>query len=140
MANGGKMNKYLLMALLTFVCGNAMAEWVMVGNDDPYFNSYADPSTILRNGSRVKMWSLDIFKYPQHGAIDINDGIEYSAVKYRNEYDCKNEKSRVLRIENFVTVTSSYPIHTVISKKPSWYEISAGTKGMEMYIFACGKN
>jgi hypothetical protein len=53
--------------------------------------TYADPSTIRRKGELVKMWRL--FDY---NTIQTKAGISFLSSKGQHEFDCAEERSRVL--------------------------------------------
>ena len=51
------MKKLLLTLMLAVVSSSAMAKWVKV-SEDKLVTAYADPTTIRKNGDKVKMWAL----------------------------------------------------------------------------------
>jgi hypothetical protein len=90
------MLKLILMILLTGVSASSHASWVQVGSNAS-FNSYADPSTIRKDGiksmegSKAKMLSL----------IDLTTvmtkaGKSYASIKAQHEFDCRQEQVRML--------------------------------------------
>jgi hypothetical protein len=84
------MRRMILVLLLTAFSSSAMAEWVKVSNvDGGDITFYTDPSTIRKNGKLVKMWELQDY-------LTARTGENYLSVKIQNEYDCKNEKTRLL--------------------------------------------
>ena len=79
--------KTLLLTLILLITGPALAEWVRVAEDD---NSsiYIDPATIRKDGNFRKAWELqDLKKRNKNGEL---------SSRYRMEYDCKEERARIL--------------------------------------------
>ena len=70
------------MILLSTVSGSVMAEWVKVDTTQ-LGTIYVDPSTIRATGNKVKMWDM----------IDLNTA---GSFKTKYEYDCKEDKARML--------------------------------------------
>ena len=53
------MRKFILVLLLAIVSSSAMADWVLVGSNEPAnLMIYADPDTIHRTGNIVSMWNI----------------------------------------------------------------------------------
>jgi len=84
------MRKAILMMLLAGVSSSAAAEWIAVGSGEPS-TLYADPSTIRKAGDRVQMLDLLDFKTAQ-----VTEGYRYMSSKTLSEYDCKEERTRIL--------------------------------------------
>ena len=84
------IKKTLLLALM-LVTGYAWGEWVRVSWNDN-FDRYIDPSTIRKDGNLVRVWEITDLKQ-RH-----KDG-ELSR-RTRNEYDCKQERYRILTISS----------------------------------------
>ncbi len=81
-----KLISTLLIALL-FVSGSASAQWVKVDwtND---MSVYIDPTTIRKDGNLRKVWQLqDLKERDKDGEL---------SRRFRSEYDCKNERRRLL--------------------------------------------
>jgi hypothetical protein len=66
--------------------------WIMVGRAHT-FTVYANPTTIHRAGSKVKVWEIKDYNTAQ-----MNDGEPYMSQKTQNEYDCKEGRSRILAL------------------------------------------
>jgi hypothetical protein len=82
------MRKTILI-LLAVVSSNSMAEWVAVTTHDSGY-IYADPSTIIRDGNQVKMWTLVDYKTPRvFGKLK-----PLMSMKSQIEFDCKEKLSR----------------------------------------------
>jgi hypothetical protein len=80
--------RILMMAVLLLVAMPVAAQnWVKVDEND-VFTLYIDPSTIRINGNLRRVWTLNDFKRPDPGGQ-----VSQRALL---EYDCKEERSRVL--------------------------------------------
>ena len=71
-----------------------MAEWVAVTTHDSG-HIYADPSTIIREGNQVKMWTLVDYKKPKIIAPQLKP---IMSMKSQIEFDCKENLSRMISI------------------------------------------
>jgi surface-adhesin protein E len=87
---------WLLITLLVLSSGPAGAEWVAIGSTDDGMTAYADPDTIRRKGEMVKMWSLFDFQIMQYV-----EGIPSLSKKGHSEYDCAEERLRLLALEEY---------------------------------------
>ena len=86
------MKRLLLITLLVLSGGPVYAEWVLTsGNDDAGLTVYVDPATISRKGNLAKMWQLHDYKTVQTVAGD-----SLLSIKRYNEYDCTEERTRML--------------------------------------------
>ena len=82
----------LLLILLILTGQPAYAEWVLVsGDDEAGLKVYVDPATLRRNGNLAKMW--DLFDYK---TLQIVAGDSLMSMKRFNEYDCTEERTRML--------------------------------------------
>ena len=92
--------KRLLMGLMLLVtAGAANAGWTIVGDtgdDGDDFIQYVDRATIRRNGNFVKMWDLKNYK-----TVQTNAGYSYLLSMTQREFDCKEEKLRILALTWF---------------------------------------
>ena len=82
-------NKALAAALL-LLASPAFAGWTAVG-EDPRGTLYADPATIEKTPSTVKMWSLLDYKNFQR-MVEVG----YFSQKSHVEYDCAGRRMRGL--------------------------------------------
>ena len=77
-----------LFILTYFFISTASAEWVRLGE-----RTHIDPSTIKKNASTIRMWDLIDFGKT---ITSQSSGIKYKSVTQYIEYDCNNEKWRML--------------------------------------------
>ncbi len=85
------MKILLLTLMLAIVSSSAMAEWVEVGSNKTV-TIYAHPTTIRKTTvNKVKMWSL----YDYNTAQEPAGSRPYMSMKFQDEYNCKEEQSRI---------------------------------------------
>ena len=126
--------KRLLMGLMLLVtAGAASAEWTVAGGNDQ-FVQYVDRATIRRNGNLVKMWVLSDLKTVQTDAGD-----SYLSSKAQNEYDCKEERSRILAFTWFSGKMGNGKVVYSDSDPGKWKPISPESIGEIKWKVACGK-
>ena len=126
--------KRLLMGLMLLVtAGGASAEWTRVGGNDDYIQ-YVDRATIRRNGNLVKMWDLKDYKTVQTFAGD-----SYLSDKTQSEYDCKEEKLRMLALLFFSGQMGNGKVVYANSDGGKWSPIGPDSVAEAMWNIACGK-
>lgn len=82
----------ILLVLLVLVPAPAWAEWVKV-DENTEGHVYIDPATIKKDGNFRKVWELiDAKQQGPKGA---------KSMRVLKEYDCKEERSRVLSFAAF---------------------------------------
>lgn len=130
------MHKLLIAALLAVFSTSAMGEWTIVTGDDNT-SAYADLSTIRKSGDKVKMWGLIDLKVAKTSKAD---GTRFLSSVSQNEYDCKEETSRVLSFNWYLknmgvgeVVYSSGNAHAEFEPRPP------GSIDNMLFKVACGK-
>jgi len=110
--------------------------WVMVGSDKSDA-TYANPSSIRRNGVMAKMWDIVDLKK----AKSLNKSVKpYKSIMGQSEYDCQNERLRVLssslRSENMAKGD------VVFSNDESgeWIALPPDSRGQRLWSVACGNS
>lgn len=127
------MRKVLLTLLLAVVSSNALAEWVkVVGNGTDTL--YADPASIIKSSSMVKMRTLHDYK----AAVKVGGAVFLSS-EVQEEYDCKENQSRTLffsfhsrNMGKGKKVYSDPETH-------AWEQVRLGTIREILWKFACKK-
>ncbi len=131
------MKRLVLTLVLAALSGNAAAAWVRVGGNHDILGSYADPASIRKTGSLVKMTSLLDFKSPQ--TDQSIGGQPYLSQKDLREYDCKAAKYRLLR---FSLHSGRMDAGKIVRGGPNpgdWSPVVPGSLGEALWKFACGK-
>ena len=129
------MMKLLMGIVLMLVSGAASAEWTVADVNDEFIQ-YVDRATIRRNGNFVKMWSLTDDKTVQKTST----GLSFLSSKEQREYDCKEERTRLLAFLWFSGQMGSGKVvfsNSVTSM--TWDPISPGSVGVTLWKIACGK-
>ena len=87
----------LVISLNIVTFADARAEWVKIGegSDARDLGVFVESESIRRSGNYAKMWDLTNYKTPQ-----IVSGKRYLSDKLLQEYDCKNEMTRILFISS----------------------------------------
>jgi len=121
--------RLVLCLLLALAAAPAWAEWVKVSEtDDSVF--YIDPATIRKDGNLRRVWTINDLKQRQ------KDG-EMSR-RFLNEYDCKEERSRILSISEHSDPMAGGK--TLVSEsKPIWSHVPPGTPSQTMMRIVCAK-
>ena len=130
------MRKAVLMMLLTVVSSSAAAAWVEVGSDETT-TFYADPATIRTEGNMVKMWHLLDFK-----AVTVPPGGKrymYLSSKSKAEYDCKEERARVLSFAWYSGNMGEGKAVYSTSKPGPWEPVAPESAIELLWNIACGK-
>ena len=130
------MKPLLLGLMLLVTAGAAIAEWTIAGFSDEA-DKYVDIATIRRNGNLVKMWDLADFKTKM---VRTDTGDTYLSSKMQSEYDCKEEKVRILAFNWFSGQMGSGKV-VYLDHDPSdkWSPISPGSVNEILWKIACGK-
>jgi len=130
------MKKIALALVLAAVSGAAMAEWVAISENDET-RLYADPTTIRRSGSIVKMWTLYDLKSPQKNP---NKGdAPFLSVKTQKEFDCKEERHRSLYFSHHSGKMGTGKVVFTNENPINWSPVPPGSIVGTVWEFACGK-
>ena len=127
------MARLLLTTLLSILCsGPAYAEWLWFGKQDRLgTTTYVDPDTIRRKGDLVKMWELNDYK------TGSSDGSLSS--KQHTEYDCTEERMRVLALLAFSGNMGSGTLVSLNYAEGVWIPLAPDSSGYAIWKYACGK-
>jgi hypothetical protein len=131
-----QMTRLFLLTFLLLSSGPAYAEWVQVrGDDEAEKTVYVDPATIRRNSNLVKMWQLQDYK-----TVQTVGGIRFLTAKEEWEFDCAEERSRVLALKEFSGNMGSGTVVYTNSQVGNWLPVMPGSTGKTVWKVACGKN
>ena len=133
MGNSG-LSPIILMILLALVSNSAAADWVKVSENETT-TTYADPATISKAGNMVKMWRLIDFRK----AVSIASDKPFMSSKGQDEYDCKEEQTRILALSfHSENMGGGEMVHS--EANPSkWEPVHARSIGETLWKFGCGK-
>jgi len=130
------MHKITLVILLAVMSSSAMAEWVEFAEDDEEtLTVYANPTTIRKSGNMVKMWRLTDFKTAQG-----NTGKHYMSSKRQDEYDCKEERLRIIALVVYSkNMGKGKVVGSTDNKLYDWFPVTPDSLDETIWEFACGK-
>ena len=126
------MRKVILLVVLVIGSNSAFARWVEIGSNDALI-SYANPATIRKSGSKVKMWSVFDYKTAQ------GSDRPYISAKALDEYDCKEEQTRTLSLSLHSENMGNGDVVSVITDTSQWMPVSPDSIGEIHWKFACKK-
>jgi hypothetical protein len=126
---------FLSLATLLPSGGPAHAEWVEVtSNHQGDVTVYANPDTIRRNGDLVKMWQLSDFT-----TVQTVEGDSYLSSKAEREYNCAEERTRVLAFTWFSGNMGSGNMVYSNSNERNWEPVAAHSIDEALWEVACTK-
>jgi hypothetical protein len=126
--------KYLLalvMLIASPVWSEEIPAWKFIAGTDDFTMVFVDFETIRREGSVVKVWELINHTKPR-----ILEGREIFSTRSKVEYDCKQEKSRVLTMTWFSNYYARTPIKT-FEEVGNWQYIPPKTLFWEVLQSVC---
>jgi hypothetical protein len=126
------MKKLLLILVLSSVSTSVMAEWTLVGGENDS-TSYADLSTINKNGDIATMWVLEDLKTAKG-----NSGERYVSTNAQYGYDCKEEKFRTMAFFNMSEkMGKGKVVKFFVAKSIEWEPIPPGSVTYTLWGIAC---
>ncbi len=128
------MRKAVMLVLLTVMSTSAMAEWILVsGSEVDDITAYADPATTIHSpDNRAIMWTLVDYKTAQKA-----NGKTFMSVKSQNEYDCKEERSRISYANVYLKNMAGGEIVSTSIKPHEWEQNEPGSVGEALWKIAC---
>lgn len=128
------------MLLMTISISNAFAEWLSIGVHDGG-DIYADPKTIVKEGSQVRIWALADYKGPRiFGRLK-----PLLSMMVQTEFDCVERQSRGLTFLAYsgnmasgeVEDMSGARLAYIDTNPKSWTPIPPNGTGPALFKFAC---
>ncbi|TMQ25021.1 MAG: hypothetical protein E6K65_17175 [Nitrospirae bacterium] len=104
------------------------------GNDDAGLTVYVDPDTIRRKGNLVTMWQLYDYK-----AIQTVAGDSLLSIKRYNEYDCTEERTRMLAYTWFSGNMGSGKVVYSTPDEQQWEPVIPRSINRTLWKVACSK-
>ena len=129
------MTRLFLITLLLLSSGPAYAEWVKVSErDDAGKTVYVDQATIRRNSNLVRMWQFYDYK-----TVQTVGGNRFLTAKEQWEFDCAEERSRVVARKEFSGNMGSGTMVFTNSQVGKWLPVMPDSIGRTVWEAACGK-
>ena len=126
-----RMTMKKLAMVLMLLSSPAWAGWKAVGEEETG-TSYADPATIVKTGSVVKMWSLLDYKAFQR-MVEVG----YFSQKSLVEYDCKEKQARGLAVKLHAEPMGEGKVIYEDDSPHEWEALVPDTMGEVLWKFAC---
>ena len=129
----------LVLLILSCSVGLAQAEWKKL-IDSPTFgglNVYVEPTSVRidKGSGLVKMWILYDYKSGQEGYQ-----VRYLSMKIQRQYDCKQERSRMLAQSFFGGNMAKGDVIFTESTEGTWMPVGPGTIGQSLWELACSNS
>jgi len=129
------MTRLFLITFLLLSNGTAYAEWAKVSESDEAGTAvYVDPATIRRDSNLVKMWQFYDYK-----TVQTVGGNRFLTAKEQWEFDCVEERGRVVARKEFSGNMGSGTMVSTNSQVGNWVPIMPGSIGHTVWGVACGK-
>lgn len=120
-----------VLAVLLLSATSAWAEWTYVeGTDD--FDAYVDLATIRKKGNVVKTWTLR-----EYGAVKKIRGRIFLSTKAQEEFDCSEERFRVLYMAWFSRATGAGDVVGAFAEPTKWEPVAPGSLGEALFKIVC---
>lgn len=132
-----KLSQALLLSFTLLVLSRepVYAEWLLVSGDDAAgLAVYIDTGTIRQNGNLAKMWQLYNYKTVQRVAGDA-----LLSFKRFNEYDCKEQRTRMLGYTWFSGNMGSGQVVYSTTEAQQWEPVVSGSINHTLWKVACSK-
>jgi hypothetical protein len=127
------MKQLLFLALLILSSGPAYAEWIEVTKSADGITLYYDPSTIRHKGNLVKIWQMYNLG---NSETYMNDS--YLSLLVQEEYDCPEERVRILAQTAFAGEMRSGKTVFSTSEEGKWKTVAPGSLHKRMWTLVCG--
>lgn len=111
------IKRTLLLALL-LATSSAWAGWVLAAQSDDN-DFYIDPETIRKDGNLVRVWEIQDLKQ--------RDKVGVSSRRLRVEYDCKQERRRILSSSEHSEPMAGGKILLISTESSNWRDIPPGS-------------
>ena len=122
--------KKLFLVCLMMLTGSAWAEWVRYAESEEA-TFYFDPATIRKEGNMRRVWAIQDLRKPDKGGE--------MSVRVRNEYDCKNERSRTLGLSTHSEPMAGGTVLVTAGEASPWREVPPNTPSEIMFKIVCAK-
>lgn len=123
------MNKLALLMMV--LSASAWAGWKSVG-EDSQGTTYADPDTIIRNGSMASMQSIF-----DHKAFQRMVEVGYYSHKSKIEYDCAERRFRGLHLSLHSDPMGEGKEIYADDSVQQWEPVTADTNAEKLWNIAC---
>jgi len=130
------MTRSILLAILVLFSSNTPAKWLKV-NENAEFSTYANHASIRKAGQIAKMMSMYDYRTVQ---THMSDSVLYLSTQQEGEYDCKEEKSRMLANSLYYKKMGGGKVTRYNSRPLEWATVSSKGIDETLWKIACGKS
>jgi hypothetical protein len=129
--------KYPLISLFIFTSNTLLAQqWTPIATSVDGTVSNLDLSTLRKEADIRRVWVLENFA-EKKPSMFLSDTSGVFSIRYRMEYDCKNERQKTLSY-TFFTEKDAKGIVSSKSDNPTiWVDVPPGTAGWKLMETAC---
>jgi hypothetical protein len=130
---GDTMHRKTITLIAAVISFSAQAEWSYVGtSSNGSLTAYMDFSTLRKTANGYRVWDLHDYKAPPKmtGALSMS-GL--------NEYDCKQERSRILQETHYSGPMGRGEVLRTISGPSDWSYVIPGSVGESSMEIVCGR-
>ena len=120
--------KKIITTLLVVFALTAQAEWTFVGDNPEGDRYFLDLSTIKKSANGHRAWEMADEARGRNGTLSI---------RRLTEYDCRNERSRVLQQSQHSGHMGSGEVVHSSSSPASWRYVSPGSVGEWFFDAVC---
>ena len=120
-----------LFLLLMLIASPAWANWTVVQSSNGT-DFYIDFETVKVEGSKRKAWQLS-----NYSTLQSIGGYEFSSMRVRVEFDCKEEKSRFLTLSVFSSPNASGKPLVTNYEPAIWQDLAPSTTGWNILKLVC---
>ena len=125
-------NRALLGLLVMLAASPVMAEWTQVARSVEATIFY-DRDSLRKSGSMVKMWTLTNF-----ASTEIIEGKLHRSAKSQYEYDCTEERYRLLATIFYELVGGAGKVTASEASLGPWYPVAPQSMAQRLWKVACG--
>jgi hypothetical protein len=124
------------LAGLVVFCGNAAAEWTLLGGTPAIYSAYADKASVKRTGTIVQMYGLYDFIMADVAV----DGQPHESTVVLREYDCSAPRVRLLAYVDYAGHMGEGKVVSRPDDRPParWEEVVPGSIDEAFIRMACG--
>lgn len=129
--------KHLLISLLIFTSTSLLAQqWTPIATSVDGTVSNLDLSTLRKEGDNRRVWVLENFS-EKKPSMFLSDSSGVFSMRYRMEYDCKNERQKTLSYTFFTEKEAKGTVSSKSDLPTNWVDVAPGTAGWKLMETAC---
>ena len=124
--------KPYLISLLMLISNSVWADWVEVQSTSSGINFYIDFASVKVEGTKRKAWELKNFS-----TLQSVGGYDYWSMRSRVEFDCKDERYRILTLTAFSKLNADGNALMTHDEPTKWVDLAPYTAGLNILKMVC---